>query len=333
MVKLPDWIYRQSAILPYRGQGDDLAVLIITSRKGTRWVLPKGIVEPGMTAAASAAKEAMEEAGVEGRVFAHSLGTYSYPKWGGTCTVEVFPMKVATERKTWPESGFRRRKWVSLKQARKRLEGDELRSLLRRLPDALKQEAKGGRASGEIGKTPRVLYLLRHAKSSWDQPELADFDRPLAPRGRRACKTMRRYMRFADLRPDLVLCSPSARTRATLKKALPEFEDDVRIEYEPSLYEAEAGDLIDRLRRVPNQVSSVLIIAHNPGMQDLAISLAGAGDPEALARLKAKFPTAGLATLVLKRDRWRELARQTCDLHSFVVPRDFDPSPDEPDLV
>ncbi len=333
MAKLPDWIYRQSAILPYRGRGGDLEVLIITSRKGTRWVLPKGIVEPGMTAAASAAKEALEEAGVEGRVMARSLGRYAYRKWGGTCAVEVFPMEVTSERKTWPESGFRRRKWVSLKQAVKRFEGDELRSLLRRLPEAMKRDAEGGRASAEIGKTPRLIHLLRHAKSSWDQPELADFDRPLAPRGRRACKTMRRYMRFSDLRPDLVLCSSSVRTRATLKKALPEFDHEVQIEYEQALYEAEAGELIDRLRRLPDQVNCVLMIAHNPGMQDLASALADTGDPEALARLKAKFPTAGLATLVLKRDRWRELAPRTCELHSFVVPRDFDQSPDGTDLV
>jgi phosphohistidine phosphatase len=70
VAKFPNWIYTQSAILPYRLRGDDLEVLVITSRKGTRWVLPKGIVEPGMTAAASAAKEAMEEAGVEGRAMA-----------------------------------------------------------------------------------------------------------------------------------------------------------------------------------------------------------------------------------------------------------------------
>ncbi len=286
-----------------------------------------------MTAAASAAKEAVEEAGVEGRVMAQSLGSYAYDKWGGTCTVEVFPMEVTTERDTWPESGFRRRRWVSLKQARKRLDGDELRSILRRLPEAMKRDAESGRAPAEIGKTPRIVYLLRHAKSSWDQPELADFDRPLAPRGDRACEAMRRYMSFADVRPDLVLCSPSARTRATLKKALPEIDDTVPVEYEQALYEAEAGDLIDRLSQLPDRVNSVLVIAHNPGMQDLAMALVGAGDPDALARLKAKFPTAGLATLVLKRERWRELAPQTCELHSFVVPRDFDQSPEDPDLV
>jgi 8-oxo-dGTP pyrophosphatase MutT (NUDIX family) len=114
VAKLPSWIYTQSAILPYRMRGGDLEVLIITSRKGSRWVLPKGIVEPGMTAAASAAKEAMEEAGVEGRIVAQSLGNYRYRKWGGTCEVEVFPMEVTTQRKKWPESTFRRREWVCL---------------------------------------------------------------------------------------------------------------------------------------------------------------------------------------------------------------------------
>lgn len=137
MGRYPSWYYTQSAILPYRRQGDGLEVLVITSRKGKRWVVPKGVVEPGMTAAASAAKEAAEEAGVEGRVIGQSLGTYCYDKWRGTCEVEVFPMEVTTELEQWPESTFRRREWVTLEEAAKRLNEEGLRAILRRLPGAI----------------------------------------------------------------------------------------------------------------------------------------------------------------------------------------------------
>ena len=323
MAKLPSWIYTQSAVLPYRMRGGGLEVLIVTSRKGSRWVLPKGIVEPGMTAAASAAKEAMEEAGVEGRVVAQSLGKYGYRKWGGTCEVEVFPMEVTTQRKKWPESTFRRREWVSLEEAVTRLDHDKLRKLLRRLPDALEELAGAGPVFTALGKPPRVVYLFRHAKSSWEDPTLADVDRPLAPRGRRACETMGRYMRFADVRPDVVLCSPSVRTRQTIETLLPALDGDVPVAYEEALYHGGPDDLMDRLRRVPDKFNSVLIVGHNPALQALAVSLAGAGDPDEMARLRAKFPTAGMATLVLREDHWRDLAPDACELHSFVVPREL----------
>ena len=137
MERRPSWHYIQSAVVPFRRQGDGLEVLLITSRKGTHWVLPKGIVEPGMTAADSAAKEAWEEAGIEGNVIAQSLGWYSYDKWHGTCAVEVFPMEVTTELTDWPEAETRRREWLSLNQAAERLDHEHLRAILGSLPDAL----------------------------------------------------------------------------------------------------------------------------------------------------------------------------------------------------
>ncbi len=323
MAKLPGWIYEQSAVLPYRRRGDDLEVLVVTSRKGARWVLPKGIVEPGMTPAASAAKEAMEEAGVEGNVAARSLGKYRYRKWGGTCEVEVFAMEVSAELKDWPESHFRQRAWVSPEEAVKRLDHPKVRKLLRRLPGVVSVAAGAGFAAAALGKPPRTIFLLRHAKSSWDDPELADVDRPLAPRGQRACETMGRYMGFADLRPDAVVCSSSARTRQTIEKLLPAIGDGTPVAYEDMLYHGGPGALMDRLRQVPEACHSVLIVGHNPALHALAVSLAGSGDPVAMARLRAKFPTAGLATLVLEKDHWRDLAPETCKLHSFVVPRDL----------
>lgn len=323
MAKFPRWIYRQSAALPYRLRDDALEVLVITSRKGKRWVLPKGIVEPGMTAAASAAKEAREEAGVEGWILQQGIGTYERKKWGGICEVEVFPMEVTSEQRQWPESAIRRREWVTLDEAQKRLGEETLRQILCRLPAAIERGGERTLGAEAVGKRQRVIYLFRHAKSSWDDTLLADFDRPLARRGRRASKIMGRYMRVADLRPEAILCSSAVRTRETLQRVLPTLDWAGPIRYEKALYHAGAGALMDRLRGLSDKHNSTMIIGHNPGLQALAVRLAFTGDAEAMARLTAKFPTAGLATLIVKRDRWRDLAPDTCELHSFVVPRDL----------
>jgi 8-oxo-dGTP pyrophosphatase MutT (NUDIX family) len=132
--EMPDWWYRQSAVVPYRRGTDGLEVLLITSRRRKRWVLPKGVIEPDMTPSASAAKEGWEEAGVEGTVDDMPIGVYEYNKWGGTCTVHLFLMAVTKEATDWPEAASRSREWVSLDEAKRRLDEEDLRALLHMLP-------------------------------------------------------------------------------------------------------------------------------------------------------------------------------------------------------
>jgi 8-oxo-dGTP pyrophosphatase MutT (NUDIX family) len=129
---VPEWMYRQSAVVPYREGEGGLEVLLVTSRTGKRWVLPKGVVEPGMTPAASAEKEALEEAGVRGAVGDQPIGAYCYRKWRGTCTVEVFLMRVTEVLRAWPEAGSRRREWLTLAEARERVDEADLRRILDR---------------------------------------------------------------------------------------------------------------------------------------------------------------------------------------------------------
>lgn len=126
----PNWFYTQSAVVPYRPAGDSVEVLLITSRGGKRWTIPKGVVERGMTAAASAAKEAYEEAGVRGDVGTSPLGSYEYEKWGGTCHVEVYPLHVREVLDPWPESHARRRRWLSVGEATAAVANDDLRRVL-----------------------------------------------------------------------------------------------------------------------------------------------------------------------------------------------------------
>ena len=133
MLDKPDYYYDQSAVIPYRVSADGLEVLMVTSRKRKRWVVPKGIREPQLSAAASAAKEAMEEAGIEGRLSALPIGSYQYDKWGGTCTVEVYTLEVEQVHPTWDEN-FRDREWVTLDEAVRRSTPQSLRALLASLP-------------------------------------------------------------------------------------------------------------------------------------------------------------------------------------------------------
>jgi phosphohistidine phosphatase len=164
------------------------------------------------------------------------------------------------------------------------------------------------------------LYLLRHAKSSWDDPTLADDARPLAPRGRRAAKVMAKHLRRRGIAPELVLCSPSRRTRQTLTRIAPSLGKGVDVEIEPELYAASATTLLELLREVPEEVESVMLIGHNPGIQELALSLASGGSES--IRVRSKFPTAALATLELNAN-WRELAPGSAELVSFVKPKEL----------
>ena len=164
------------------------------------------------------------------------------------------------------------------------------------------------------------LYLLRHAKSSWDDPTLADHDRPLAPRGRRAAKVMAKHLGREGISPELVLCSPSRRTRQTLKRLAPALGKKPTSGSIPRSTRPRQADLLEVLHEVPDEVESVMLIGHNPGIQDLALSLARPGSES--ARVRSKFPTAALATLELN-GTWRELAPGSAELVSFVKPKEL----------
>ena len=112
----------------------NLENLLITSRKERRWIIPKGIIEPDYSARNSAAKEALEEAGIKGRVHSKLLGIYRHRKWGRTCTVKVYPMLVTRVHKVWEESD-RDREWMSLKKALKLVSNDELKQVMKKLPE------------------------------------------------------------------------------------------------------------------------------------------------------------------------------------------------------
>jgi phosphohistidine phosphatase len=131
-------------------------------------------------------------------------------------------------------------------------------------------------------KRPRTLHLLRHAKSSRDDPTLADRDRPLAPRGVRNAAVLAEKLSRAGFAPDLVLCSPALRTRETLAAIEPALATAPEIRFEERLYGAAAGEIVAVLRSVPDATGSVLLIGHNPGLEDLGALLDPGAAPEPL---------------------------------------------------
>ena len=166
-----------------------------------------------------------------------------------------------------------------------------------------------------------LIYLLRHAKSSWDEPELRDHERPLAKRGRKAVALLRKHLHDSRVAPDLVICSSAVRAMQTLDGVREGLPPATRVEIEDGLYAADAASLLGRLRRLPEEVGSVMIVGHNPGFEDLAVELSGGGSaPEALAALEAKYPTGGFATLAFE-GAWRELGPEAATLEAFAVPR------------
>jgi phosphohistidine phosphatase len=164
----------------------------------------------------------------------------------------------------------------------------------------------------------RFVYLLRHAKSSW-KTGAPDHERPLAGRGRRAAKALSRHLREQGIEPELVLCSTARRTRETLERIEPALGTPA-VQIERELYGASMDELLERLRGVPDDVGSVMLIGHNPGMQTLALALA---HPSA-GELEAKFPTAALATLAFPGASWNELEPGAAELAGFVRPRDLE---------
>jgi phosphohistidine phosphatase len=168
----------------------------------------------------------------------------------------------------------------------------------------------------------RQLYVLRHAKSSWDEPGLYDHDRPLAPRGRRAVLALARHVKADGIQPELVLCSSARRARETAEG----IGLDARISIEPELYSANVDQLLARLWQIPDQTGSAMVVGHNPALQILVLRLAGcAPSSESEADLQAvrhKFPTAALATLSFDC-AWRQLAPGIVELIGLVRPKDL----------
>lgn len=171
-----------------------------------------------------------------------------------------------------------------------------------------------------------TLSLLRHAKSAWDDPSLADHERPLAPRGEKAAPQIGRHIAAEGLVPDLVLCSTAMRTRQTLALALLEWPTKpANIAYEDDLYFATPSALRARLAALGRSPNHVMLVGHNPGLHALALELTGGGAKGLIIRLARKFPTAAFAVVDFETAKdWSDARPAAGTLRTFVTPKDLD---------
>ena len=168
----------------------------------------------------------------------------------------------------------------------------------------------------------RQLLLLRHAKSSWDDPQLSDHARPLNLRGRQAAAVMAKEIKRLGLRPDLVLVSSARRTLQTLA-ALDPWDTPPRTEPMDALYLAPKTDLLDIVRAATPEARCIMLVGHNPGLHELATLLAGddAGDPQA-QRLGSFYPSGALSEFAVEPP-WHDLGSAGVRLTRFLLPSDL----------
>jgi phosphohistidine phosphatase len=163
------------------------------------------------------------------------------------------------------------------------------------------------------------VILLRHAKAV---PHSSSNDRArnLNKRGEGDADRIGPYLEAEGLRPDLAIVSDAARARQTLERVLQGLTMVVPVRIEPKVYDASPSTLLASMRAAPGNARSLLLVGHNPGMAELALELAGSGEPTSLARMKAKFPTSGLAVIDFEQAAWPAIGSGGGYLERFVTP-------------
>lgn len=173
----------------------------------------------------------------------------------------------------------------------------------------------------------KTLYLLRHGKSAWDDSEAADHDRELSPRGVKAASAIGKYLAGKKAAIDLALCSSARRTSDTLDLMMAELPARPMVERERGLYLCGERVLLERIKDAPDDVTELMVVAHNPDLHALGISLsvtaaAAVEDDEHCRALTMKFPTGACAVILFENaTRWRDVAPGTGRLMEFILPR------------
>ncbi|MGF1474359.1 MAG: histidine phosphatase family protein [Geminicoccaceae bacterium] len=167
----------------------------------------------------------------------------------------------------------------------------------------------------------KSLVLFRHAKSSWSSPSLADVDRPLTARGQKAAPRMAAHLGEEGHQTDWIWCSSARRTRETWELMAPLWAAEPVIAFDPGLYLAQPADISSRIKETPERIASVMVIGHNPGLQELAVELSALKPGEVADEIAAHFPTAAAAIFELNMDHWAELAPHRVLGVTFRKPR------------
>jgi phosphohistidine phosphatase len=167
----------------------------------------------------------------------------------------------------------------------------------------------------------RRLILFRHAKSDWSDADRDDHERGLSTRGRRAAGPMGAWLAGRAFQVDLVICSTAKRARATWELAKAAFPEKPKVRFDNDIYMATPEALLETVRTTPAEVQTLLILGHNPGLEQFVELLASKGDSEARRTLSEKFPTAAIAVLDFAADGWADIAPHSARLDRFVTPK------------
>jgi phosphohistidine phosphatase len=172
----------------------------------------------------------------------------------------------------------------------------------------------------------KTLTLLRHAKSSWDDPSARDFDRPLNRRGRKAARAMGKAIREQGIAFDRILASPAARVVGTLEDLAEGYGGPIDPVFDHRIYMATAATLLKLVRETDDTAERLLVVGHNPGMEALALMLIRDDGNGLRSEMSVKYPTAALAEIELPVDHWRDVDLGRGRLDRFIRPRDLDPA-------
>ena len=168
-----------------------------------------------------------------------------------------------------------------------------------------------------------LLTTLRHAKSSWDEAGLDDFDRPLNDRGRKEARRLGKELKRRKVRFDHVFASSATRVRETVEE-LAKGYGKLDVSFDGHIYDASAERLLHIVRRIPETVHAPLLVGHNPGMQQLVLALTREDGNGLRDRVAEKYPTAALAMIELDVPRWDEVETKSGTLVELIVPKELD---------
>jgi len=170
----------------------------------------------------------------------------------------------------------------------------------------------------------KTLTVMRHAKSSWDDPGLNDFDRPLNARGRKAARAMGKELKHRGFKFDQVIASPAMRVRETLNDFADGYGQKLEIEFRPEIYESTVDRLLRLVREIPESVTAPLLVGHNPGLQELLVELTHDDSDKHRHRISGKFPTAAVAIVRFPAARWSDIEPDSGEIAELIVPKDLD---------
>jgi len=170
----------------------------------------------------------------------------------------------------------------------------------------------------------KSLAILRHAKSSWDEPQTADFDRPLNDRGLKAARRMGRELKKRGVEFDLVLASTAVRVRETLEGVQEKLGSDATICFERDIYLASEEALVEIVRGIPETAHAPLLVGHNPGLQQLIVALTRDDSNGLRKRVEAKLATAALVRIELPAEKWSEVEPGSGIIVELIVPKELD---------